>query len=75
MKWLVAVFALAATSAFAGSASCDRACAETVKQCQDVCRTKLKDSAPDKVPFCQKQCKDFANECKKDCDKETGDRR
>ncbi len=69
LKSLVLALCLSPAAAFAGD-SCEAACVDTVKQCQDVCKKTLKKEAPDKVSFCQSQCKEFESECKKDCKSE-----
>ncbi len=67
MKWLLLALMFVPGAAFAGGA-CEATCADTVKQCKDMCKTALKKDAPDKVSFCQDKCKEFENECKKDCE-------
>jgi|GEM_PF-3932148 hypothetical protein len=69
MKWVVSIALCLSSAAFAGDA-CLADCAETIKQCQDVCKKSLKKEAPDKIGFCQDKCKEFENECKKECDAE-----
>jgi|APLak6261665176_1056049.scaffolds.fasta_scaffold22591_2 hypothetical protein len=66
MKWIALVMLSLSTAAWATDA-CIAQCTETVKQCQDVCKKTLKKEAADKIPFCQDKCKEFDNECKKDC--------
>ncbi len=66
VKSVLIALCLAPLAAFAGD-SCEAACSDTVKQCQDVCKKTLKKEAPDKVGFCQDKCKEFEGECKKDC--------
>lgn len=67
MKWLVVVLMMASGSALAADA-CEATCADTIKQCKDVCKKALKKDSPDKITFCQDKCKEFESECKKDCD-------
>ena len=66
MKWLVLSLMLGGSAALAGE--CETTCADTVKQCKDVCKKALKKDAADKIQFCQDKCKEFENECQKDCD-------
>jgi hypothetical protein len=65
VKW--ALMSLVLSGAAFAADLCESNCAETVKQCKDVCKSSLKKSAPDKINFCQDKCKEFENECKKEC--------
>ncbi len=66
MKMLVMALMFVGGAAVAGE--CETSCADTVKQCKEVCKKALKKDAADKVQFCQDKCKEFENECQKDCD-------
>lgn len=47
--------------------TCEADCADVVKQCSDTCKKALKKDNPDKINFCQDKCKEFENECRKEC--------
>lgn len=67
MKWLIVGLSLGFSSLAFGADRCEADCAEVVQQCSDTCKKALKKDAPDKINFCKDKCKEFENECKKDC--------
>jgi hypothetical protein len=68
MKWVVLVLTLVGSANAVAADACEATCADTIKQCKEVCKKALKKDSPDKVGFCQDKCKEFESECKKDCD-------
>ncbi len=67
MKWLVVGIAMALSGAAYAKDTCEADCADVVKQCSDTCTKALKKDQADKINFCKDKCKEFENECKKDC--------
>ena len=67
MKWLIVGLSLTFGGTAFAADRCEADCADVVQQCSDTCKKALKKDAPDKIGFCQDKCKEFANECKKEC--------
>lgn len=71
MKWVLFTATLTLGSmAFAGENACERSCTESSQMCADQCKKALKKDHGDKVNFCSDKCKEFENECKKECAEE-----
>ena len=66
-KWMMVGLTLGLSTLGFAKDTCESDCAEVVKQCSDTCKKALKKDAPDKIGFCQDKCKEFENECKKEC--------
>lgn len=49
---------------------CDVECSDAVNACSEMCRVALEFQAPEQISVCQRQCKDMALECRKECDED-----